>query len=395
MSSRLREVCIIGYARTPMGTLLGSLSPLTATDLGAIAIKEAVKRSKVTPSRIQSVFLGNVLQAGVGMGPARTAALKAGLNETTVCTTVNKVCASGMKAIHLAAMEIQMGLHDFAVAGGMESMTNAPFLDRSARQGHKFGSKVLEDCIQVDGLSDSILGMQMGMISEEYSKKLEITREQQDDFALQSYRRAVEAWDTGKFAREVVPVEIPQPKGQKRIVDRDERLLQFNEEKMKHLKPVVPDGTITAANGSSINDGAAAVVLASLEMCEKENIPILAIIESYADAERAPKDFGLTPVDAVTLALKRANLAKSEIDLFEINEAFSVVALANAKMLEFNFEKLNIFGGAVALGHPIGASGCRVVCTLLNALETTNKHIGCATICNGGGGASAIVIRRP
>ncbi|KAH7830063.1 acetyl-CoA acetyltransferase [Monocercomonoides exilis] len=396
MADTNHQVCIAGYARTPIGSFLGVFSKLSATDLGAHVIKESIKRSKVPLDKIEGVYMGNTVSAGVGQGPARVAALKAGLSPSVHCCTINKVCSSSMKAVIIGAQEIMLGLKSCVVCGGMESMSQAPHLNVGSRSGVKLGPMSESDSLLVDGLVDTMSQRHMGDIAEDYAKEYNITRAEQDEFALESFRRARKARDEGKFGGEIVGVEKEDKrKGTKVIIDKDEQIDKCDEAKMKRLPPsFVKDGTITAANASALNDGAAAVVLVSRKMAEELSLPICATIEGFSEHSEDALKYGIAPVGAVDIALKRVGWTIDDIDAFEINEAFSVIALANMKLMKLDPSKVNIFGGAVALGHPIGATGARILCTLINVLQTLGKDKGCATLCNGGGEACTILIRR-
>jgi acetyl-CoA C-acetyltransferase len=387
-----RVVYIVSAVRTPLGSFGGSLSSVSATKLGAAAIKGALEKIKLNPAEVQEVFMGNVLQANVGQAPARQAARFASIPDNVPCTTINKVCASGMKSIMLGAQSIMLGDNDVVVAGGMESMSLTPYYVETNRWGARFGNATLIDGISKDGLLDVYSGKIMGSCAEVCAAEYKISREDQDNYAIMSYQRSADAWAKGKFKDEVVPVEVQGKKGTV-VVAEDEEYKNVNFEKLKQLKPAFEkDGTITAANASTINDGSAAVVLMSKEKAEKLGIKPLAIIHSYADAEQEPLWFTTTPSKAMPLAAEKAGLKISDIDYFEINEAFSVVALVNAKILNIPLEKLNVNGGAVSLGHPLGASGARIIVTLINVLKQNNGKYGLAGICNGGGGASAMLI---
>jgi acetyl-CoA C-acetyltransferase len=387
-----REVFIVAAARTPIGAFLGGLSTVPATILGAIAIKGAMEKGGVNPASIDEVFMGNVLQAGVGQAPARQAALGAGLSQDVPCTTVNKVCASGMKAIMLGAQSILCGDNEVVVAGGMENMSLVPhYLD--GRNGTKFGGINLTDGISHDGLLDVYNKVPMGNCAELCAKEHGFTREDQDQFAITSYTRSAEAWKAGKFNDEVVPVPVTNRKGIVTMVTEDEEYKNVFLDKIPTLRPAFDkEGTITAANASTINDGASALVLASKEAVEKYNLKPLAKIISYADAAHAPEWFTTAPSVAVPKALAKAGLSTSDVDFWELNQAFSVVGLANSKILGLDPSKVDVNGGAVSLGHPLGNSGSRVVVTLLHVLKQNNGKIGGAAICNGGGGASALLI---
>jgi acetyl-CoA C-acetyltransferase len=382
----------VAAVRTALGSFGGTLASVPAPKLGAAAIKGALEKINLHPSEVQEVFMGNVLQANVGQAPARQAARYAGIPDNVPCTTINKVCASGMKSIMLGAQSIMLGDNDVVVAGGMENMSITPYYVESNRWGAKFGNTTLIDGIQKDGLLDAYDNKIMGSCAEVCATDYKISREEQDDYAIMSYKRSADAWAKGKFKDEVVPVEVQTKKGNI-IFAEDEEYKNVNFEKLRQLKPAFEkNGTITAANASTINDGAAAVILMSKEKAEKLGIKPLAIIRSYADAEQEPLWFTTTPSKAMPKAVEKAGLKMSDIDYFEINEAFSVVALVNAKILNIPLEKLNVNGGAVSLGHPLGASGARIIVTLINVLKQNNARYGLAGICNGGGGASAMLI---
>jgi acetyl-CoA C-acetyltransferase len=389
-----REVYILSAVRTPLGTFGGGLASVSATKLGAAAIKGALDKAGVAPEMVQEVFMGNVLSAGLGQAPARQAALFAGLKQEVVCTTVNKVCASGMKSIMLAAQSILSGDNDIVVAGGMENMSSVPFYLENARWGYKYGNNTLVDGLQKDGLTDVYNQTLMGVCAETCAKEMGITREEQDDFAIQSYTRSQEAAAAGKFDAEKVPVLIPQRKGDPIAFNTDEEYTKVDFKKLRALNPafVKENGTVTAGNASTMNDGAAALVLISKEKAEELGLTPIAKIVSYADAAQAPEWFTTAPAKALPIALGKAGLTTEDVDFFEINEAFSVVSLANNKLMNLSPAKVNVWGGAVSLGHPLGCSGARVVVTLLNVLRTEGGKIGAAGICNGGGGASAIVV---
>ncbi|MBN4065995.1 acetyl-CoA C-acyltransferase [Candidatus Amoebophilus asiaticus] len=389
----MKEVYIVSVARTPIGSLGGSLASLSATKLGSIAIKSAVERVGIKPEDVQEVYMGNVLTANVGQAPARQAALFAGLSNTTPCTTVNKVCASGTKAIILGAQSILLGDNDIVVAGGMESMSNTPYYLDKARNGYRFGHGSVIDGIVRDGLWDVYNDFHMGNAAEICAEECKISREEQDEFAIESYKRAAQAHENGLFDDEIAPVEIPQRKGDPIIIEKDEEYTKVNFEKVPSLKTVFKkDGTVTAANASTINDGAAAVVLMSKEKMDELGIKPVARILSFADAAQAPEWFTTAPAKAIPKAIEKAGLKLSDIDFFEINEAFSVVSIANNKELDLDPAKVNVNGGAVALGHPIGSSGARIVVTLTSVLKQKNAKYGAVGICNGGGGASAMVL---
>ena len=387
-----KEVYIISAVRTPMGSFLGAFASIPATQLGSIAIKGALEKSAVPVDAIDEVFMGNVLQAGTGQAPARQAALGAGLNQNVPCTTINKVCASGMKSIMLGAQSILAGDNHIVIAGGMENMSQTPhYMD--GRNGSKFGNITMLDGITKDGLLDVYSKVPMGNCAELCAKEYNITREDQDNFAITSYKRAAAAWNSGKFNDEIVPVSVPQRKGDPILVNEDEEYKNVFLDKIPALRPAFDkDGTITAANASTLNDGASALVLASAEAVEKYGLSPIAKIVSYADAAQAPEWFTTSPSLAVPKALEKAGLTISDVDYWELNQAFSVVGLANMKILGLDPSKVDVNGGAVALGHPLGNSGSRVIVTLINVLKQNNAKIGGAAICNGGGGASAMII---
>lgn len=389
-----KNVVIVAAARTPIGSFMGSLSSLTAVQLGTIAIKGALQKINLKPELVQEVLMGNVVQAGLGQAPARQAALGAGIPDTVPCTTVNKVCASGMKTVIQAAQAIKAGDADIIVAGGMESMSNIPHYAH-LRKGHKFGPMTMEDGMQKDGLFDAFDKNAMGVCADLCATEYEFSREDQDAFAIQSYKRSEKAWKEGRFSNEVVPVEVAQRKGDPIIVDEDEEFKNVFIKKIPSLRPAFSkDGTVTAANASTINDGAGAVVLMSEEKANELGLKPLAYIKSYADAAQEPKWFTTTPAKALPLAINKAGISQDDIDYYELNEAFSVVGLANMKILGLTDENVNINGGAVSLGHPLGCSGVRIIITLINVMEQNNGKIGAAAICNGGGGASAMIIER-
>lgn len=391
----MREVVIVSAVRTPIGSFGGALASFTSPELGAIVIAESVKQAKITPNDVNEVVMGNVLTAGTGQAPARQALLKAGLPNTVPATTVNKVCASGMKAVMYAANLIQTGEAETVVAGGMESMSNVPFYLPSQRFGSKLGHTQALDGILKDGLLDAFNGEHMGICAELCAKDMNFSREEQDEFAIESYKRSQKAQKEGWFAGEIVPVEIRDRKGNVTEVTEDEDVARVDFDKMKTLRPVFQkDGTVTAANASAINDGAAALVVMSAEKAGELGLKPLARIVAQASAAKEPEWFTTAPADAIPLALKRAGISVGDVDLFEINEAFSVVSLANNKLLNLDPAKVNIHGGAVSMGHPIGCSGARIIVTLIHALHRTGGRYGCAAICNGGGGASAIVIEK-
>eukprot|EP00026_Physarum_polycephalum_P005938 Phypoly_transcript_05977.p1 GENE.Phypoly_transcript_05977~~Phypoly_transcript_05977.p1 ORF type:complete len:424 (+),score=82.35 Phypoly_transcript_05977:171-1442(+) len=391
-------VCIVAYCRTPIGTLQGGLSTLTAPQLGSVAIKEALARSGLTAAEVDEVYFGNVLQANIGQAPARQAALGAGLIVATPCTTVNKVCASGMKAIMEGASTIMMGNAEVVVAGGMESMSNTPYYLPQARKGYRMGNNVVVDGMIKDGLWDPYGDTHMGICAEKCASIYKIDRKAQDAHAIESYKRAAEAHKAGAFKGEIVPVTIPGARGQPpKVLSEDEEYKNVSFDRLPKLSPAFKTdgtGTVTAGNASTINDGAAAFVLMRESKAKAKGLKVLARILSFADAAQEPDMFTTAPALAIPKALKRAGLTTKDIDFWEINEAFSVVAIANAQLLGIDQSKLNIYGGAVALGHPIGCSGARITGTLLTVLRNKNAKFGCASICNGGGGASAIVIER-
>jgi len=388
----MKEVYIVAAVRTPIGSFLGSLSNVPATQLGAAAISGALKKINLAPEHVQEVFMGNVLQANEGQAPARQAALGAGLDKNTPCTTINKVCASGMKAIAIAAQTIKAGDNDCVVAGGMENMSMVPHY-YDARSGVKLGNVTMVDGLVKDGLWDVYTNKHMGNCAETCATEKNISREEQDNFAITSYKRSKAAWDAGKFDNEVVPVSVPQRKGDPIIVNQDEEYKNVFLDKIPTLRPAFDkDGSVTAANASTLNDGASALILMSKEKMESLGLKPLAKIVSYADAAQDSEWFTTSPSLAIPKALKKANLSVGDIDYWELNQAFAVVGLANMKELGLNPEKVDVNGGAVSLGHPLGNSGSRVVVTLINVLKQNNGKLGAASICNGGGGASAIVI---
>jgi acetyl-CoA C-acetyltransferase len=389
-----KKVVIVSAVRTPIGSFMGGLSTVSAPQLGAVAIKGALNKINLNPELIDEVIMGIVVQAGVGQAPARQAALLAGLPNKTIATTINKVCASGMKAVMQGAQSIMLGDADIIVAGGMENMSLIPHY-LQLRNGNKFGSVNLIDGMQKDGLSDAYDNSAMGVSADLCATEYKITREQQDAFAIQSYNRSTIAWETGKFDSEIVPVSVPQKRGEPIIIDKDEEYTNVKLDKIPTLAPAfTKEGTVTAANASTINDGAAALVLMSEEKAIELGLKPLAYIKSYADAEQEPKWFTTSPSVALPKALKKIGLTVDDVDYFEFNEAFSVVGLANSKILGLDDSKVNVNGGAVSLGHPLGCSGARIIVTLINVLAQNNAKIGAAAICNGGGGASAIIIER-
>lgn len=390
----MKEVYIVSAVRTPMGSFGGSLASVSATRLGAAAIRGAISKAGIQPEVVTEVFMGNVLQANVGQAPARQAALFAGLSQSVVCTTVNKVCASGMKAIMLGAQSIMLGDNDVVVAGGMESMSQVPFYSDSTRWGSKYGNVTLIDGLAKDGLTDVYHNYPMGNAAELCAKECKLSREDQDAYAIESYKRSAAAWAKGRFNDEIVGVEIPQRKGDPVLITHDEEYKNVKFEKIPELKPVFQkDGTVTAANASTMNDGAAALVLMSKEKAVELGIKPLAIIKGFADAAQAPEWFTTAPAKALPKAIAKAGLKQSDIEFYEINEAFSAVALANNKELGLDASRVNVNGGAVSLGHPLGCSGARIIVTLIHVLKQNNAKYGAAGICNGGGGASAMVIQ--
>ena len=388
------EVVIVSAVRTPIGSFLGSFSTIPAPKLGAIAIKGALDKIGLQPNLVDEVLMGNVVQAGTGQAPARQAAIYAGIPDTVPCTTVNKVCASGMKAVMQAAQAIALGDANIIVAGGMENMSLIPHYYH-ARTATKFGPATLEDGMQKDGLVDAYDHNAMGVCADACATEYKFSREDQDAFAIQSYKRTSVAWETGKFNNEVIPVEVPQRRGDSITVSKDEEFTNVILDKIPSLRPAfTKDGTVTAANASTINDGAAALILMSRDKAKELGIKPLATIKSFADAAQEPKWFTTAPAKALPKALEKAGISIDDVDYFEFNEAFSVVGLANMKLLGLTDKNVNVNGGAVSLGHPLGCSGARIVVTLLNVLEQNNAKIGAAAICNGGGGASAIIIER-
>ena len=389
-----KDVVIVSAARTPIGSFLGALSTITAPKLGAIAIKGALEKIGLKPGLVDEVLMGNVVQSGSGQAPARQAAIYAGIPESVPCSTVNKVCASGMKTIMQAAQSIALGDADIIVAGGMENMSLIPHY-YNARTAQKFGAISFEDGMQRDGLVDAYSQQAMGVFADTCAEKYNFTREEQDDFAIQSYKRTNSAWAAGKFNSEIIAVEVPQRRGEPIVVDTDEEYTKVRLEKITDLRPAFSkEGTVTAANASTINDGAAALVLMSKDKADELNLKPLATIKGYADAAMEPKWFTVAPSKALPKALDKAKINISEVDFFEFNEAFSVVGLANTKILGLDDSKVNVNGGAVSLGHPLGCSGARIIVTLLSVLEQNNGKIGAAAICNGGGGASALILER-
>ena len=388
----MKNVVIVAAKRTPMGSFGGSLSSVPATKLGAAAIKGALESIDLNPNLIEEVFMGNVLQANLGQAPARQAAIYAGISENTPCTTVNKVCASGMKSVMLAAQSIMTGNADVVVAGGMENMSMVPHY-YNARNGKKLGDISLVDGLVKDGLTDVYNKVHMGNCADQCADKYKISREEQDEFAIESYNKAKYASNNGLFKQEIVKVNIPQRKGDDIIVDQDEEYKNVKLEKIPNLKPVFSkDGSVTAANASTLNDGASALILMSEEKAKELNLKPIAKIISYADASQEPKWFTTSPTKAINKALGRANMTINDIDFWELNEAFSVVGIVNTQLLKLDPKKVDVNGGAVALGHPLGSSGSRIIVTLINVLKQNKGKIGVAGICNGGGGASSIII---
>ncbi|MBL7794431.1 MAG: acetyl-CoA C-acyltransferase [Saprospiraceae bacterium] len=389
----MKKVYIASAVRTPIGSFGGVLADVSATQLGAAAIKGALQKAGLTAAHIEEVYMGNVCSANLGQAPARQAAIFAGLSYNTPCTTINKVCASGAKAIMLAAQSIMLGFRDIVVAGGMENMSQIPYYLPKARYGFKYGHGEVIDGLVKDGLTDVYNQLAMGVCADRTAEKYAISREEQDAFAIQSYERAAAATGNGQFKEEITPVEIPQKKGDPILITEDEEYKRVNFDKIPQLRPVfTPNGTVTAANASTINDGAAALVLVSEDKMKELGLTPVARILGFADAEQEPEWFTTTPTLAAPLAAKAAGISMQDIDFYEVNEAFAVVTLAFNKLLDIDQEKVNAFGGAVSLGHPLGASGARIVTTLNNVLHQRKGSIGMAAICNGGGGASAIVI---
>jgi acetyl-CoA C-acetyltransferase len=390
----MKKIVIVSAVRTPIGSFMGALSTVSATQLGATAIKGALNKIDLDPNLVDEVFMGNVVQAGVGQAPARQAAIFAGLSNDVICTTVNKVCASGMKAVMMGAQAIMCGDAEIVVAGGMENMSLIPHY-LNLRNGVKFGPSTMVDGMQKDGLVDAYDNNAMGVSADLCASEHKITREEQDNFAIQSYERSAKAWEEGKFNNEIVPVAVPKRRGEPVMIACDEEYSNVKLDKIPTLSPVfTKEGSVTAANASTINDGAAAVILMSEEKALSLGLKPLAYIKGYADAAQEPKWFTTAPAKALPKALEKAGISIDKVDFFEFNEAFAVVGIANAKILGLNNDKINVNGGAVSLGHPLGCSGVRIIVTLINVLEQNNAKIGAAAICNGGGGASAIVIER-
>ncbi|MCS5489323.1 acetyl-CoA C-acyltransferase [Algoriphagus limi] len=391
----MKEVYIVSAVRTPLGSFGGKLSGLTAVELGTTAIKGALEKAGVKAEAVQEVFMGNVISANLGQAPARQAAIGAGIGYNVPCTTVNKVCASGMKSVMLGAQTIMLGINDVVIAGGMESMSNVPFYVPKARFGYKYGNAELVDGLVKDGLFEVYYKFPMGNCADNTAREMNITREEQDNYAIQSYQRAADAWAKGYFKDEVVPVELKGRKGETILIDEDEEYKNVMFEKIPNLRPVFEkEGTVTAANASTMNDGASALVLVSKEKAEELGLKPLAKIRGFADAATDPLWFTTAPALAIPKALAHAGVTPEQVDFYEINEAFSAVALANQKELNLDSSKLNVYGGAVSLGHPLGASGARIISTLNSVLHQQEGSIGVAGICNGGGGASAIVIEK-
>ena len=391
----MKNVVITSYSRTPIGSFGGSLSSISATKLGAHAIKSALDKINLDPKLVEELYMGNVISSGIGQAPTKQCAIYAGLGPDIPCTTINKVCSSGMKSIMIAAQAIKSGDLDVVVAGGMESMSNIPYYIPKARNGHKFGHGKIMDGLVQDGLTDVYSGDVMGVCGELCAEQMNISREEQDSFAIESYNRSKNAWENGSFDNEVNPIKIPQRKGDPIIISEDEEFKNVKLDKIKKLRTVFKkDGTITAGNASTLNDGAAAIVLMSEEKANELGLKPIAKIISYADASQEPEWFTTSPAKAIPLALNKAKLAIENIDYWELNEAFSVVGIANMKKLNLNPEKVNIYGGAVSLGHPLGCSGARIITTLLSVLINNDAKFGGAGICNGGGGASAMIIER-
>lgn len=388
-----KKVVIVAAARTPIGSFLGALSTVSASSLGTTAIKGVLEQIDLSPSFVDEVYMGNVVQAGVGQAPARQAAIGGGISDTVPCTTINKVCASGMKAVMMGAQAIALGDANVVIAGGMENMSLIPHYVH-LRNGHKFGTQNMVDGMQRDGLVDAYDGNAMGVCADACATKYEFSREDQDAFAIQSYERSAAAWEAGKFENEIVPVSVPQRRGDDIIVNKDEEFTNVRFEKIPALRPAFSkDGSVTAANASTINDGAGAVILMTEEKAKELNLTPLCSIESYADAAQEPEWFTTAPSKALPKALDKAGVSQDQIDYFEFNEAFSVVGLANMKILGLKDHNVNVNGGAVSLGHPLGCSGVRILITLINVLKQNDGNLGAAAICNGGGGASAMIIK--
>lgn len=391
----MKEVFLVAAVRTPIGSFGGKLADISATQLGAFAIKGALEKAGIAPDQVQEVFMGNVCSANLGQAPARQAAIFAGLPPDVVCTTVNKVCASGMKAIAFGAQSIMLGYNDIVVAGGMENMSQIPYYLGKARYGYRYGHGEIVDGLLKDGLTDVYNQIPMGLCADRTAAQYNITREEQDEFAINSYKKSAAATESGKFTSEIIPVPLPSKKGDPVMMTEDEEYKNVFFEKIPTLRPVFSkDGTVTAANASTINDGASALILCSAEAVKQYNLHPIARIVSFGDAEQEPEWFTTAPVKATPVALKRAGLTLNDIDFFEVNEAFSVVTMAYNKVLSIDDAKVNLHGGAVSLGHPLGASGARIVTTLNGVLHQHNGRYGLAAICNGGGGASAMIIEK-
>ena len=391
----MKKVVIVSATRTPIGSFLGSLSSLSATDLGAQSIKKTLNKINLKPEAIDEVFMGNVLQANNGQAPAKQCAIKAGLSNKTPCTTINKVCSSGMKSIMLGAQSIMSGHNEVVLVGGMENMSQVPHYMINSRNGYKLGNGKLVDGLIIDGLTDVYSKTHMGNCAELCAKEMEISRQEQDEFAIASYKKSTKAWKDGKFQNEVCSVEVKQRKGEPIEISEDEEFKNVKMDKIPNLRPVFDkEGSITAANASTLNDGAASLIIMSEEKAKELNITPLCSITSFADASHEPEWFTTAPEKAVKKAIELSGKSIDDIDFFELNEAFSVVGLANTKLLNIDKDKVNVYGGAVSLGHPLGCSGARIVVTLINILNQENGKIGVAGICNGGGGASAIVIQK-
>lgn len=391
----IKEVYIVSAVRTPLGSFGGKLSSLTAVELGSIAIKGALSKAGVDSKEVQEVFMGNVISANLGQAPARQASIGAGIGYEVPCTTINKVCASGMKAVMFGAQSIMLGINDVVVAGGMESMSNVPFYVPNARFGYKYGNSEFVDGLVKDGLFEVYNKFPMGNCADNTAREMNISREEQDNYAIQSYQRSADAWAKGYFKDEVIPVELKGRKGEVILIDEDEEFKNVMFDKIPSLRPVFDkEGTVTAANASTMNDGASALVLVSKEKAEELGLKPLAKIRGFADAARDPLWFTTAPALAIPKAIKHAGLTAADVDFYEINEAFAAVALANQRELNLDNDKVNVFGGAVSLGHPLGASGARIISTLNSVLHQKSGAIGVAGICNGGGGASAIVIEK-
>ena len=389
----MKEVVIVSAVRTPIGSFGGALSSVSATKLGAAAIEGALSKAGIDSKLIDEVFMGNVLQANLGQAPAKQAAIFAGISNDVPCTTINKVCSSGMKSIMLAAQTIMCGDNEVVIAGGMENMSNTPHYLTDGRNGKKLGDIKISDGMVKDGLTDVYSKVHMGVCAEICAKDMKFSRQEQDDFAIESYNRSRKSWEEGRFKDEIVTVEVPQRRGDALIISEDEEYKNVKMEKIPNLRPVFDkEGTITAANASTLNDGASALILMSAEKAEKLNITPIAKIKSYADASQEPEWFTTAPSKALPIAISKAGLNNDDIDYYELNEAFSVVGLANIKLLTLDPKKVNVNGGAVSIGHPLGSSGSRIIVTLLNVLKQNNGKLGAAGICNGGGGASAMVI---